>query len=213
VSRPPTPGLRESILRAAEPIFSRRDYHEVAMDEVAGASGVGKGTLYRYFPGKRQLYVAVVLAGIGRLRQDLEAAVAAEPTPGGRIGQIVRGLLAYFWDRRRFFALVHWGEQPPDAHARAWRRHRVALSRLVQQVLEEATAAGQIRGGDARLAAEMLLGMVRGANRHRTKDDTLDALAAAVVDVFLRGVGTPAGRRALAAGRRPPPLTGGGGAH
>src|SRR5438105_830320 len=30
--RPPTPGLRERILRAAAVIFARRDYHEVQMD-------------------------------------------------------------------------------------------------------------------------------------------------------------------------------------
>src|SRR5437773_5544866 len=57
--RPPTPGLRDSILRAAETIFTRRDYHEVQMDDVAEACGVGKGTLYRYFPGKH----APVLCG------------------------------------------------------------------------------------------------------------------------------------------------------
>jgi len=47
---PAHPGLREDILRAAETIFTRRDYTRWQMDDVAEACGVGKGTLYRYFP-------------------------------------------------------------------------------------------------------------------------------------------------------------------
>src|SRR5207244_11733260 len=99
--RPPTPGLREGILRAAETIFTRHDYHQVQMDQVAEACGVGKGTLYRYFPSKRALYLAVVFEGIARLRVELEAALAAADAPARRIELIVRRTLAYFWEDRK----------------------------------------------------------------------------------------------------------------
>jgi hypothetical protein len=62
-------------------------------------------------------------------------------------------------------------------------------------------AAGQVRRVDPRIATEMLLGMLRGANRYRGAHDSLDAMVAAVVDVFLCGVGTPIGRRLLGNGR------------
>src|SRR5919201_2390241 len=83
--RPPTPGLRQRILRAAEGIFARRDYHEVQMDDVVEASGVGKGTLYRYFPSKQDLFLAVMFDGIQRLRLELEGAARAEESPARRI--------------------------------------------------------------------------------------------------------------------------------
>src|SRR2546425_9474024 len=88
--RPPTPGLREGILRAAETIFTRRDYHEVQMDDVAEACGVGKGTLYRYFPGKHALYFAVMFEGIERLRAELAAAVGTSEPAARKIRGIVR---------------------------------------------------------------------------------------------------------------------------
>ena len=200
--RPPTPGLREGILRAAETIFTRHDYHEVQMDEVAEACGVGKGTLYRYFPGKQALYVAVMFEGIERLRAELTAAVGTSEPSARKIRGIVRGTLAHFWDRRFFFSLIHQNEHKPDAAAREWFRHRQALARLVQEALESAMAAGHIRHVDARIATEMLLGMMRGVNRYRAKDDRLEDLVTAVVDIFMRGVGTPAGRQVLAQARR-----------
>src|SRR2546430_7688324 len=117
--RPPTPGLREDILRAAEIIFTRHDYHEVQMDEVAEACGVGKGTLYRYFPGKHALYFAVMFEGIERLRAELAAAVGTSEPAARKIRGIVHRTLAHFWDRRVLFPLLHpHGDQAPgDAAA------------------------------------------------------------------------------------------------
>src|SRR2546426_11350007 len=103
--RPPTPGLRDRILRAAEGIFARRDYHEVQMDDVVEACGVGKGTLYRYFPSKQDLFLAVMFDGIQRLRVELESAARAEESPARKIRRIVDRALAFYWDRRCFFSL------------------------------------------------------------------------------------------------------------
>src|SRR5215510_5391186 len=87
--RPPIPGLHDSILQAAESIFAQRDYHEVQMDDVAAACGVGKGTLYRYFPSKRELYLGVMFDGIARLRAELEAALETDDSPACKIERIV----------------------------------------------------------------------------------------------------------------------------
>src|SRR5438094_9031289 len=108
--RPPTPGLRDRILRAAEAIFARHDYHEVQMDHVVEACGVGKGTLYRYFPSKQALYLAVIFEGIEQLRTELETAVCTDDAPACKIRQLVERTLAFFWDRRFFFALIHRSE-------------------------------------------------------------------------------------------------------
>jgi AcrR family transcriptional regulator len=199
--RPPTPGLRDTILRAAAAVFARRDYHEVQMDDVVQASGAGKGTVYRYFPSKQQLYLAVMFEGIEQLRAELEEAVAIDEPPALKIRRIVHRTLAYFWDRRFFFALIHRGEHKADGDAREWFRQRARLAQLVQDTLRTAMTAGHLRRVDARIATEMLFGMMRGVNRYRAEDDRLEDLVDAVVDVFMRGVGTPAGHR-IVAGRR-----------
>ncbi len=189
-------GVRQDILRAAEVIFSRRDFHEVLMEDVALECGVGKGTLYRYFPSKRELYLAVMFEGIESLRDDLRAALDKPGAPVQRIDCIVRCILEHFWDRRFFFALIHRNEhRPEDPEGREWQRRRAEIANIVQRTLEAAISAGQMRPTiDARIGAEMLLGMVRGVNRYRSKHDALDDLVAAVVDVFWRGVAVGSGR-------------------
>jgi hypothetical protein len=133
-----------------------------------------------------------------RLRAELAAAVGTSEPAARKIRGIVHRTLAHFWDRRFFFSLIHQNEHKPDGEAREWFRHRQVLSRLVQEALENAMAAGHIRRIDARIATEMLFGMMRGVNRYRAKDDRLEDVVTAVVDIFMRGVGTPAGRQVLA---------------
>ncbi len=189
-------GVRQDILRAAEAIFSRRDFHEVLMEDVALECGVGKGTLYRYFPSKRELYLAVMFEGIESLRDDLRAALGRPGAPAQKIDCIVRCILEHFWDRRFFFALIHRNEhRPEDPEGREWQRRRAEIADIVQRTLAAAIRSGHMRSSiDARIGAEMLLGMVRGVNRYRSKHDALDDLVAAVVDVFWRGVAVAPGR-------------------
>ncbi len=199
--RPPRPGLRDDILAAAEAIFTERDYHEVQMDDVARAGEVGKGTLYRYFRSKRELYMAVMFEGIGRLHGEIEAVARTADPPVRKLERIVRCTLGHFWDRQRFFALIHQNEHKPDRDLRVWFRHRRRLVRLVQDAFDQAIAAGQVRAVDSRIATEMLFGMMRGVNRYRTRDDRLDTLVTAIVCMLMDGVGTPAGRRIVRCGR------------
>jgi AcrR family transcriptional regulator len=198
--RPPRPGLRDRILTAAETIFTERDYHEVQMDDVARASDVGKGTLYRYFKSKRELYLAVMFEGIGRLHGELDAVARASDPPAQKLERIVRCTLGHFWDRSRFFALIHQNEHKPDRDVREWFRQRRRLVRLVQRAFDDAIAAGQVRAVDTRIATEMLFGMMRGVHRYRTRDDRLETLVTAIIRMLMDGVGTTSGRRMVRRG-------------
>jgi len=76
------PQRREAILDAAKPVFGARGYHAATTREIAAAAGVSEALLYQHFPGKRQLFEAV----INRAAADLEARIAAaeqspEPMP------------------------------------------------------------------------------------------------------------------------------------
>lgn len=187
--RPPQVGLRQKILVVAEQVFTRLPYHEVLMEEVARASGVGKGTVYCYFPSKRELYLALVFEGIERLNQNLRVEISVPDVAARKIERIVHCILAYFWHRRLFFALIHQNEHTADdPAAREWLRRRVAISRLIQRAIEEGVASGDFRPIEPRIAAEMLLGMIRAVNRYRTAQDAIDDLVAAVVAMFVDGM-------------------------
>ena len=59
-TRLPRPARRLQLLGAARDVFVANGYHAAAMDEIAERAGVSKPVLYQHFPGKLELYLALL---------------------------------------------------------------------------------------------------------------------------------------------------------
>ncbi|MDQ3476298.1 MAG: TetR/AcrR family transcriptional regulator [Actinomycetota bacterium] len=76
-SRLPRSARRHQLLSAARDIFVARGYHAAAMDEIADRAGVSKPVLYQHFPGKRDLYLALLDEQVKHLGERMFAALQA----------------------------------------------------------------------------------------------------------------------------------------
>lgn len=98
--RPVDPDLadrrREQILRAASRLFAKRGFANTDLQDVADALKVGKGTIYRYFPSKRELFQAAVDRVMIGVREKIDAAVLEQADPMDRIGRAICAYLHYF---------------------------------------------------------------------------------------------------------------------
>jgi len=74
-TRLPRLARRRQLLAAAQEVFVENGYHAAAMDEIADRAGVSKPVLYQHFPGKLELYLALldlhVDDMVGRCRDGL----------------------------------------------------------------------------------------------------------------------------------------------
>ncbi|UGT63576.1 TetR/AcrR family transcriptional regulator [Nocardia asteroides] len=61
---------RAQIVEAGAGLFADRPYEAVLMEEVAAAAGISRALLYRHFPAKRDLFVAVYEQAAARLLVD-----------------------------------------------------------------------------------------------------------------------------------------------
>ena len=105
------------------------------------------------------------------------------------IEAVVRTMVNYFWRQRDFFVLLHRLEQKLKARERAdWREHRTEVVAMIRRVIEHAAARGEISRVNARLAVEMLFGMIRGVCVYRAESDRPEDLTRLVTTIFLRGV-------------------------
>jgi AcrR family transcriptional regulator len=178
-----------AILRAAADLFTEKDFHVVLMDEVAARAQVGKGTLYRYFPRKEDLYFATIFDGWDRLREELEEVLQEEGLLlEDALEKATRQMLSYFWQRRQFVTLVHRLEHTPNGEEQAeWRSRREGIVRLVEGVLQRGLGPNALPVGQRRLITEMFLGMLRSVILYRGNRDTPATLARMVVRLFLDG--------------------------
>src|SRR5262249_12911581 len=89
---------RTQILCAAAGLFARAGYPDADLQEVADALGVAKGTLYRYFPSKEALFLAVVDQGMRRVHEFVRAAYQDIADPLDRIETAIRAYLQFYQD-------------------------------------------------------------------------------------------------------------------
>jgi AcrR family transcriptional regulator len=178
----------ETILEAAARVFSGRPFHEVLIEEIATAAGVGKGTIYRYFETKEDLYFAAILHSFDELSDALAESLAQETSPRRRLERIAREVLSFSWDRRELFDLLFGDERRFAKREEEMQKRREAVSRLAQEAILEGIRRREFRGIDARVGAELFRGMIRAANGLRRREDALDGLVSEIVGIFTRGI-------------------------
>ena len=76
-ARLPKPARRRQLLGAAQEVFVAQGYHAAAMDEIAERAGVSKPVLYQHFPGKLELYLALLEESAQALTETVRGALAS----------------------------------------------------------------------------------------------------------------------------------------
>lgn len=62
---------RKDIMDAAMRLFAEQGFHAVSMQEIAAEAEFATGTLYKFFPGKRELFRAIMLDVIADITSEL----------------------------------------------------------------------------------------------------------------------------------------------
>lgn len=73
--RMPREARRKQLLEAAHQVFVAHGYHGASMDEIADVATVSKPVLYQHFPGKRELYLALLDAHLADFSDLLNDAI------------------------------------------------------------------------------------------------------------------------------------------
>ncbi len=132
----------DAILDAAWRLVAERSLLAVTMSQVAEAAGIGRATLYKYFPDVESVLVAAHERHVTAHLDHLVALRNGDGTPAGRLGSVLTAYAVMTYHRGRqgppeLGALLHRGEHVGRAQER--------LRGLVRDLLVEAAREGSIR--------------------------------------------------------------------
>jgi len=183
--RTKTPLQAEKMLEAAAALFGTQRFHEVRMEDIAAAAGVGKGTIYRYFSDKEDLYLALLERASKQMHDRLERAVRNMKGANAKLRAIVSAIISFFDEQPHLLSLIQRAEvlRGPEF---PWKKTRQEMLKLVTGLLEEGNAQGEIAARDPELVALLLLAGLRGVLRFGKNPRPRD-LAQRIVDIFLKG--------------------------
>jgi AcrR family transcriptional regulator len=178
--RPDPDRTAERLIDAAARVFTERG-PAAGMAEVAAAAGVGRATLYRYFPSRDALLQGLVEAAAAEVERRVADADAASVDVREGLARICRGYMAA---GARFAFLARLDDEPhkdPDLDRR--------LREPVRALLERGVAEGELRGD---LGVDTLFAMFTALVSQALRQLAGGGLgperaAAAVVSLFLDG--------------------------
>jgi AcrR family transcriptional regulator len=152
------------LLDAALEIFVSRGYHAAAMDEIAERAGVSKPVLYQHFPGKLELYLALLDESVDALIGTVRSALRSTSENKQRVGATFGAYFEFVGGHDEAYRLVFESDlsNEPAVRARLDRVQRECAD-LVSQVVRE--DAG-ISDDEAHLLSVAMVGMAQVSARY-----------------------------------------------
>jgi AcrR family transcriptional regulator len=192
---------RRRILEAARAVFFRDGFMPANLDEVAELAEVAKGTLYRYFESKAELYVAVLAHDGSLFEHKLRETLAPGLPAPEQIRRTGRFYLDH-WVRNRDYFRIFWaienqeviGELPREVIEEItglWER----CLQLLADIVARGVAEGDFRACDPWQVAHLLWTLANGliqsessAARRNLRHGPLARDFEAAIEIVLRGL-------------------------
>ncbi len=196
---------KATIALAAAELFCTRGFHNVGIEDIAGAVGITGPAIYRHFPTKQ----AVLAAAVEELGNGFAATVAAgtdhQDAPA-RLDAVVRALVTFALDRRSVARLYQWEGRhlPVDERTRLAERFDSAVHALRDLLLEDRPGLSK---RDAATLVTAALSVVASPSTHSASLPR--AVAEHTISTCVRSVlaaDLPAPRRPRSRDRRPDEL-------
>lgn len=152
------------ILVAARKVFARKGFAGATVDEIADAANVAKGTVYLYFPSKREIYLAAFRLGWEKLIEETRRNVEAAPDPQAKLRAFIGTRIHYAERNRDFISIFHaeFGNIGPSCANKKFKTLYLEQARDLEAMLERAAADGKIRPMRNDTAAFAVYEMTRG---------------------------------------------------
>jgi AcrR family transcriptional regulator len=178
---------RAKLLEAATALFAERGV-ETSLDDVAKAAGVGIGTLYRHFPTREDLVLAVYGAQIDAL-DERSRELATREDPGEALREWMRGFVDFYAVKQGMVTLLR--TMMNGSRSEHFEHTRTTLREAAERMLGPAIAAGVIRQD---VAAPELLRALGGICLTSDPKTTPASSTLALVDLVYDGLrfGAPA---------------------
>ena len=166
--RMPRRERRAQLLESALEVFVAQGYHAAAMDDIAERAGVSKPVLYQHFPGKLDLYLALLDASCDAIIDNCRKALESTADNKQRVAATMEAFYDYIGSNDGAFRLVFESDLTNEPAVRnAVDRVTSECAALITEVIHEDTG---LTDEASRLLAVSLVGMAQVSARFWVTD-------------------------------------------
>jgi len=161
--RMPRRERRAQLLQSALGVFVAQGYHAAAMDDIAERAGVSKPVLYQHFPGKLDLYLALLDVSCDQIIDNCRRALESTQDNKQRVAATIDVFYEYVAEDTGAFRLVFESDLTNEPAVRAHvDRVTTECATLIAEVIHDDTG---LPDAASRLLAVSLVGMAQVSAR------------------------------------------------
>ncbi|WP_337174112.1 helix-turn-helix domain-containing protein [Paludisphaera sp.] len=176
----------------ATQLFAEHGFSDAMTQDLADRLGVGKGTIYRYFPSKRELFLAAADRVMRTLTAEVDASIADIEDGIERIERGVTAFLTFFAERPEYVELLiqeraHFRDRTRPTYI----EHREVRGRKWSRLYGEMREAGRIRDMDPERISDVVGNLIYGTmftNYFAGPGKPVAEQARDILDVVFRGI-------------------------
>ncbi|QWF24838.1 TetR family transcriptional regulator [Nocardioides sp. LMS-CY] len=180
---------RAQLMASALEVFVAQGYHAAAMDDIAERAGVSKPVLYQHFPGKLDLYVALLDQSCDAIIDNCRRALESTDDNKLRVHAAIDVFFEYVGSDTGAFRLVFESDLTNEPAVREHvDRVTTECAALIAHVIHDDTG---LSGAASRLLAVSLVGMAQVSARFWLSDQggiDRDDATALVAGLAWRGI-------------------------
>ena len=180
---------RHEIFHSSVALILKQGFAGTSMQEIADAAGVGKSTLYDYFPTKDHVLLFVFEEELDVLQEQAQVLAARDIPVQEKLIKILEAQLEYLLNNKNFFTeLSMQVAQLGQAGQQRIMKKRYAYQDLLRAVLEQGVREGIFRPVNTRLATRTLLSIMEVLVYTTRPTGTPREMLADALDMFLHGI-------------------------
>ncbi len=160
-------GTREKILNAAKAQFANKGFHGTLMSDIAQSAGVGKGTIYRYFPSKEELFGSIINSQLESFENRIRVAANSGDSERDVLMDIAKiHFEEYRASKEVIEILVMEGLNKIGDIKQDFKKGIAKIEQIVSQVISKGIYNGVFRDVDPKRTAVIFLGLIWTVLKH-----------------------------------------------
>jgi AcrR family transcriptional regulator len=154
---------RKEIVQASLGVFAQKGFKDTIMADIAGAAGIGKGTIYEYFPNKQAIFHNVFQLIQNELDREISRSISTSPDHLKKLKAFIIGYCRFYENlpEAMLIYIDYWIEtmkrEMKMPHHNLNNQYRQIIS-----ILEQGNAGGGFRPLETRLRATIIFSAIGG---------------------------------------------------
>jgi AcrR family transcriptional regulator len=186
---------KREIVQASLGVFAKKGFKDTIVADIASSAGIGKGTIYEYFPNKQTIFFDVFKLMEKEMDREINRGLSSSSDPSRQLKGFIKGYCRFYENLPEAMVIYidFWIETIKDQMKMPENHLRDRYQQIIS-ILEQGHKLGTFRPLDTRLTATIIFSAIGGLVFQwitSNRDFTLLGAADELADTLLKWIETP----------------------